>query len=546
MSSVSLPCPSCSAPLILDEENAGQEVVCPGCDTHLKLPPTVSTKFPPVVLSSSTISWPGKPAGAGEIPAKSALPQSRSKSVEEELKRLAAAAAAAGAAHSFKPDEASLPTDHRPAVLPSKRTQPVAVTESTGLPDTAHPTSRVSLALPTKRTAGAPLDPRPPVVTIQPMEPRDDIEISATPTTGPSRFVRPDMPAAVSPRRAPAPENAPPETGDRIEEAAAPQGPIPRGGYRLGSSRQLHFSPAPAADVDGEAATWGAQAETGAQAARSRRFVSLAVIIAILTAGGVGFHMLRQAFAKQEQTGSLTDDGAAAEVRPAEDVMRNVEDARRVLKRFVEADSVEKMASEVRHPEVTRSRMERYYAANRPKPRRIKSESQTWSEIRIENTEFIRGVMELDDFHVRPVSLEIVPGSDPKLDWESYVNWAEMPWKDFLRTPPEQPMDYRVTVTLDPRDQYYNYSFKGRELDLLCFKLEDPEKYGFCWAYCDKDSEAATQLLFNLKRSRQQGIVNSEGKIAISCILRLRFPPEGMKTNQVMIEKFLHDNWVQP
>jgi len=260
----------------------------------------------------------------------------------------------------------------------------------------------------------------------------------------------------------------------------------------------------------------------------------------------VGIYMLRQAFAQKDQIAGLTEEDPVAAAKPAEDVMRNVEDARRVLKRFLEADTVEKMVAEVRHPEITQPRMERYYAANPLKPRKIKTESQSWSEIRIEDTEFIRGGMELDDFRVRNITLEIIPGSDPKVDWESFVSWAEMPWKDFLRTPPEQSLEYRVTVTLDPRDQYYNYSFKGRELDLLCFKLEDPEKYGSCWAYCDKDSEAASQLLFNLKRSRQQGIVNDEGKIAVSCILKLRFPPEGMKTNQVMIEKFVHDNWVKP
>jgi len=80
----------------------------------------------------------------------------------------------------------------------------------------------------------------------------------------------------------------------------------------------------------------------------------------------------------------------------------------------------------------------------------------------------------------------------------------------------------------------------------MCFKIEDPERYGSCWAYCDKDSEAASQLLFHLKRARRQKQVNQDGKFAISCILRLHFPPEGRKTNQVMIEKFIHDNWVEP
>ena len=549
MSSFSLPCPVCSAPLIVDGENAGHEVLCPGCESHLQLPSTVSATARPEIVGTGRGADVSEPNGIEENPAKASLPQSRSKSVEEERKRLAAAAAAAGGANSFRANEAGLPTDHRPAVLPSKRPKPVAAAESTTTaesPSGENAGPRSPVVLPTKRSAKAPLDPRESAVVLKPMEPREDIEMGGTALTGPSRFVRPDMPAAESPVTPPAPAVDPPENEGGTEAASGDHGPIPRGGYRLGGSRQLHFSPAPAADGDAEAATWGAQAETAEQAARGRRFISLAIIIALLAAGGVAIYMVREAFAKKEQIAGLTDEEPVVAAKSTEDVMRNVEDARRVLKRFLEADTIGKLAAEVRHPEVSQPRMERYYALNPLKPRKIKTESQSWSEIRIGDTEFIRGAMELDDFRVRNATLEIIPGRDPKVDWESYVNWAEMPWKDFLRTPPEQSMEYRVTVSLDPRDQYYNYSFKGREFDLLCFKLEDPEKYGSCWAYCDKDSDAASQLLFNLKRSRQQGIVNDEGKIAISCILKLRFPPEGMKTNQVMIEKFVHDNWVQP
>jgi hypothetical protein len=547
MSSVSLPCPSCSVPLILDEENAGSEVLCPGCNARLHMPATVSAKARLTLLSESTGGPDQAAPPAADHGAKAALPMSRAKSAEEERKRLAAAAAAAGAAHSFKPEEAGLPEDHRRVTLPTKRNLPLPAeapkptpSGGTGLPPAA--------SLPAARKA----DPatEEPAAKSAPNLPRvtGHEEIGSAPTRGPSRFVRAvatdaevASSAAIPASEAAAAEALAPEDGDSDNSPAA------RGGFRLGASRELHFSPIHASNGEADAAAWGAKAETELQAARGRRFASLAVLLAILAAGGVGIYVWRQALARPQQAASLTDDGnAAATAASADDVMRNVEDARRVLKRFLEADSVEKMAAEVRHPQETQPRMERYYAANPLKPRKIRSESQSWSEIRVENTEFIRAAMELDDFIVYPVTLEIVPGGEPKVDWESFVSWAEIPWKDFLRKPPEQSLDYRVTATIDARDQYYNYSFKGRELDLLCFKLEDPGKYGSCWAYCDKDSEAASKLLFNLKRSRQQGIVNDEGKTAIRCILRLRFPPEGMKTNQVMIEAFLHDSWVQP
>ncbi len=557
MPSVSLPCPSCSTALILDEENAGQEVFCPECNAHLRLPSQISASLvperigrtsPPAKSSHAKRREKNPPGGppdaasaktppAADSVAKSSIPQGRTKSTEEELKRLAGAAAAAGAAHSFQPEAATLPVDHHRTVLPTKRALPP---EPSGEPVTPPVPAELRPAkiLPSRRVTGAPLDPSPIIRTVEPIGPPPEIEISVTPLRGPSRFVGATPQAAVPPEPRP-------DLATETDETSGEESTTKRG-FRLGAERNLHFSPVHTPELEAEASHWGGATHTPEEAARSRRFVSLALLIVLLAAGGVGIYVLRHAFQATGAETTAAEGTSQEEARAEENVMRNVEDARRVMKRFLEADSLEKMAAEVRHPELSRPRMERYYAANPLKPRKQRSESQSWSEIRIGDIEFIRAAWELDDFRVYPIALEIIPGADPKVDWESFVNWSELPWKDFLKTPPEQSVDFRVTVTHEPGDQYYNYSFKGRELDLMCFKIEDPERYGSCWAYCDKDSEAATQLLFNLKRSRQQGIVNSEGKIAISCILRLRFPPEGMKTNQVMIEKFLHDNWVQP
>lgn len=378
---------------------------------------------------------------------------------------------------------------------------------------------------------------------MDPIAPRGDVEMGASPLRGPSRFVRPETaptPPAPEPEAAADSSDAPPG------EEQPNDGSIKRG-FRLGAARSLHFSPVHTPDTEAEAAGWGApQLEDPAAAARSRRFVSLALLIVLLGLGGLGIYGLRQAFQKPAEDPADSGGSGTASAATSEDVMRNVEDARKVLERFLAADSIDKLAAEVRHPDITRPRMERWYGNTPIKPRKMKSESQSWSEIRIEDTEFIRAVWELDDFHVYAITLEIVPGGEPKVDWESFVNWSEIAWKDFLKSPPDQSVEFRVSVTHHANDQYYNYYSKGQELELMCFKLEDPEKYGSCWAYCHKDSEAASMLLFNLKRARQQGQVNADGKVFTSCILKLRFPPEGMKSNQVLIEKFVHDSWVIP
>ncbi len=493
MPAVFLPCPSCATPLILDEENVGLEVLCPRCASHLRLPPTLDPTGQLTLLPPTT-------EPTTEPTTKSLLPQGRRKSAQDEITRLAAAAAAAGGANSFHPQEVTLPTDHRRTPIPSRRA-----------PD-------------------APLPPNLQPTPLQPIEPRADLDLGSPPLRGPSRFVQPEP--------APAPPN--PSEAESNEESAA------RGGFRLGEERRLHFSPVPTAEVGGDATTWGSKPESPDEAARSRRFISLALLLVLLAAGGVGAYTFRQAFLAPKPTTDPSQTSSPAAARSQEDVMRNVRDARLVLQRFLAAESVEALAAEVRHPEITHPRMARPYANLPLKPLKIRNESQSWSEIRFGENDFIRAGIELSDFRTYLFTFQLIPNGEPKVDWESFANWAELPWKDFLKSPPDQAIDYRVILSHDPKDQYYNYAFQGKEAEMLCFKVEDPEKFASCWAYCPKHSTAAAPILFYLEHTRRQITHNIEGKLATPCILRLRFPPEGKTTNQVLIEAFLQPGWIEP
>ena len=525
MSPVTLPCPDCAHSLILDEGTVGKEISCPDCHAQLQMPAEIRSGVTALLLPK-----PGEAA-----PKKTVLPQARTKTAEEERKRLLGAAAAAGGAHALPANEAALPVDRQRTPLPLKRPAVIPVADNVQAEISAAPTKH-GAAPPTRKLDVVPSAP------IQPIIPEPDPEFSGTPLRGPSRFVRP-MDAtqeATNPATSTSTSTAAKRLEDNTSEAAGN-----KGGFRLGAQRSLHFSPIQTITSDEEAPTWGATEETPREAALSRRFISIALFIALIIIGSAVFFTLRQAFSSQEAALAANDNGSLAGP-PSENVMANVEAARIVLKRFLAADTVEKMAAEVRHPEITRPRMDRYYATAPPKRRFQRSESQAWNELQVADKEFIRADLELDDFRVYPVNLEIIPGAEPKIDWESYVDWSELSWRDFLKTPPEQAIDYRVTLSSSPDDQYYNYYSKGRELDLMCFKVEDPGKFGSCWAYCHKDSEAASQILFQLKRARTMGNFNPDGKPVISCILQLRFPPDGMKSNQVSIEKFIYDSWLLP
>ncbi|MDB6069820.1 MAG: hypothetical protein JWL81_991, partial [Verrucomicrobiales bacterium] len=453
MPAISLPCPTCRTPLILDAENAGQEVLCPGCQTRLRLPAKIASDAIPEILSpspSSGSSMESKsppsstsspvPQPADSAAPKTALPQGRSKTVEEERQRLAGAAAAAGAAHAFRPDEAALPADHHRTNLPTRRASetpespeiaPPVKTGPVGTPAALPP--RRNSPTPAADTAADPAGKKLPSRPLTPIEPKPDLDLGSSLLTGPSRFVRqpaadaspkkPSFPSSPVPAPTPNPASEPDAVADSEESSGSEStDSTTKRGFRLGAQRNLHFSPAHTVDGEKDTAAWGSQAESEKDAARSRRFVSLALLFFLLVAGGSGIYIFRHAFqaAPPSPTAGIADEIQSASLRSAEDVMKNVEDAKKVLTAFLAADSVESLAAYVRHPDVTRPRMDRHYGSNPIKPRKIRSESQSWSELRIGDKEFIRGAMELDDFRVYTATLELVPGTDPKIDWESF------------------------------------------------------------------------------------------------------------------------------
>ncbi|RYD29259.1 MAG: insulinase family protein, partial [Verrucomicrobiaceae bacterium] len=128
MTSSSPPCPVCATPLILDQENAGLEVLCPGCASHLRLPPEVDSASGPALLkrgdnmpASDSAAPPGAPSETAEDPKKpggSSLPSGRPRSSQEEMRRMTTA----GGATSLASEEAAkLAAERGRTVLPGKR-----------------------------------------------------------------------------------------------------------------------------------------------------------------------------------------------------------------------------------------------------------------------------------------------------------------------------------------------------------------------------------------------------------------------------------------
>ncbi len=535
MPEIVLPCPRCQTPLLVDDDNAGAEVLCPGCKVHLILPADPGGNVPvreKSVMEAETgdgrrnfrLSRTGQ-AGAVEgvepavVPDPErrvvSLPQKRRMEDEEEQKRLAAMVGA---------DDVGVP-DREKTVLPERRQ--VTDVPSGDLAGAGRP-KRQGGELPPPRKSGEEVSGA--------LKERGGVPPGASepiPARGDAEFA-----VKLPPRREPAPAPAvrasveSPVSAEResaVVSAAAPAEPaLPKTRVpRVAPERAPAFSPKHEADLSVEnVGEWGGGGEPAEQSPAFRRTVSLALVFLLLGGGGAAVVASRGFFAKAPAAGAAAEaDGGAT--------------------RNKEAATVDAMAKEVRHPELTGDRMRRYYASQALTPRQVSFETD-WEEVgnfEGKGVDFIYTTVEVDSFQKRQVWLELPKdGSDPKLDWEHAVSWSEVPWSEFLTGNHEQPVAFRVTAS--PVHHYIG-AFED-EYRYHAFRLADPEDSLNCYGYCETDSEIARQLLAECQQARRRGEVNPEGEGVARCMLRLRPVAEGKRFNQYIIDGFAWKTWVEP
>jgi hypothetical protein len=371
------------------------------------------------------------------------------------------------------------------------------------------------------------------VPAIEPIPVRGDVEMAPPLKKGPpaKRTVIPQEQA-----------RAAAEFGDSSPVPLAPSGEMAKPLQRLSPERAPNFTPKHDADLSAEVAgNWGSEASQGNTAAFRR---TLTVAIIVLGLGGIlvtGF-MLKSYFSPQPHTTTSLED--------TESPTKNVETAKATLTRFFKAGTVDLMAQEVRHPEITLPRMRAFYARTGI-PRQAMDFTVDWREQDDwmgRGTNFIFTTLRVDASTLVAASLELPKdGSAPKLDWESFVTWSEMPWSEFLKTTSERPADFRVTIT--PID-YYNGPYNDRAR-YQAFLIKDAANFGSCYGYCDVNSSLGLKLSECVREARRKGMVTTPagGEIeqgVARVILRLHFLPEGKKFNQAAIDALVWNDWLEP
>lgn len=115
------------------------------------------------------------------------------------------------------------------------------------------------------------------------------------------------------------------------------------------------------------------------------------------------------------------------------------------------------------------------------------------------------------------------------LDWESFVGYSQLGWDDLREQLPTEAVFVRGYATLS---DYYNFEFDSPS-ELLCVRIDSPDNFHAIYAYVDRTSELAEEVVAQLARGRVRPV-----------LAEVRYPGGASHDNQVILDEVVAWRWL--
>ncbi len=197
-----------------------------------------------------------------------------------------------------------------------------------------------------------------------------------------------------------------------------------------------------------------------------------------------------------------------------------------LVRKFLEATTVEELLPLVRDPAVAEERIRAFYPDGKVEAPGISKFNANEALALLDN--FISTTVTTGDHEEKPIALMETP-QGWKIDWESWVGWSSMPWETFISAKPTTGQVFRVNLSMV---DYYNFAFAD-ETQWQSYRLESPDRRHSIYGYVVKGSML------------EQQVRPGEDSKNATLMLSLKFPAGATSGSQVEIERFVTDGWVE-
>lgn len=217
---------------------------------------------------------------------------------------------------------------------------------------------------------------------------------------------------------------------------------------------------------------------------------------------------------------------AAPPPTPARSNAELLAEAEPLARKFLEAKTVEEMLPLVRNPEVAGKRMRSFYQKDgvaAPGLSKFNSDGGFSVKGKLVSVNLVTG-----EFDQKGMAFVETP-QGLRIDWESWAGWSEISWEDFRSKKPTEGHVFRVV--LGPVE-YYNFGFAD-ESKWKSYRLLSPDNEHSVYGYVEKGSLSEERLRLDA------------GTKKVLLTLSLKFPAGAENDNQVEIDRFVNEGWVE-
>ncbi|MES2709161.1 MAG: hypothetical protein V4726_21375 [Verrucomicrobiota bacterium] len=264
---------------------------------------------------------------------------------------------------------------------------------------------------------------------------------------------------------------------------------------------------------------------------RQRRMVlALSIVTGTLLAVVVGIFISRSGSLAPPAPQASTSTGPAREDSPLE--LQSAAEFRdkvwKVVTQFCNAQNPRELLPVIRDPERVGPLISEYYGRG----------GHTWYPVTVgevlDPSEFETDKnwtafkLPLPDFRARSMAVEETPQGF-KVDWESFVAYSEISWKELREKRPKSPVLLRAIIRLT---EYYNLDFPSDETH-RCFQLNDEGRENVIYGYVKRGSKIEARM--------QELMLNA---LDVHAIIRVAYPAHSTANNQVEITEMVAKGWI--
>ena len=131
------------------------------------------------------------------------------------------------------------------------------------------------------------------------------------------------------------------------------------------------------------------------------------------------------------------------------------------------------------------------------------------------------------DYNLREINL-IKRDGRLKVDWDSWTAWSEMTWDEFRAKKPTEPVLFRVQLSIV---DYFNFGFSD-DREWASYRLDSRDGVNSVYGYVPRARELDRRL-----HPAEEGAKTK-------WVLKLKFPPDATRDNQVLIDSIVTEGWL--